>query len=148
MKNLIYSIFIFALLMTGCAGTKKKVTVAPDHKNPSPSTTKPSSGLEVEFDAVGKGNEIHVRIKNNTSAPISVSPYFFALIVNNQKPEIRYNPTIASSKFPRIRVLKGMEVSGVFSFNNYQDIVGQKFVFNSPDYKPLMTHIKAAMPEK
>ena len=148
MKNLIYSIFIVFLMIWGCAGTKKEVApVSEPGKSPSDKAP-PASGLELEFDARAIGNQVQVRIKNNTSAPIRVSPYFFALIVDNQRPEIRYHPSIASSKFPASKLLSGMEVSGVFSFHKYQNLVGQKFVFNSPDHKPIMTIIKNAAPEK
>jgi hypothetical protein len=149
MKNLINSIFIFVLLIAGCAGVEKKdVAVVPDSQKKSPSIATASSGLEVEFDAKAKGNEVLVRVKNNTPAPIRVSPYFFALIIDNEKPEIRYNPSSAISKFPATRLLSGMEVSGIFLFKNYKDLAEQKLVFNSPDHKPLMTIIKAESPGK
>jgi len=148
MKNLINSIFIFVLLIAGCAGTKKNVSVVPNAQKKSPSSATSASGLEVEFDAKAKGNEVLVRIKNNTPAPIRVSPYFFALIIDNQKPEIRYNPSSALSKFPVIKLLSGNEVSGIFLFKNYKNLAGQKFVFNSPDHKPLMTIIKGVTPEE
>ena len=106
-----------------------------------------TSGLDVELEAMANGNSVYIRVKNNTPAPIRVSPYFFALIINNQRPEIRFNPKRTTSEFPIARLVSGAEATGFIIFKDYTDLVGQKLVFNSPDYKPMLTIIKSFMTE-
>ncbi len=140
----IFTLFALTLLMlAGCAGRGGGIVSAPEPPEPVFTGLAGTSGLDVEFEAMANKNSVYIRVKNNTPVPFRVNPYCFALIINNQHPEIRFNPAQATSEFPTARLASGTEATGFITFKDYKDLVGQKLVFNSPDYKPMLTIIKS-----
>ena len=83
-------------------------------------------------------------VRTNHECTFSSVPNIFT---NNKKPEIRFDPSKSQAEFPVTNLSKGMMANGMIRFNNYQDLAGQKLVFNSPDHEPVMTFIEKYEPE-
>jgi hypothetical protein len=140
-------IFLIGVIMFGCAGKDgNSRNLSNPRSIPTPGDT-PSSVSDVEIKAKAQGNTVFIHIRNNMDAPLRISPYFFALIIDNKKPEIRFHPSLAEAELPVSSLTKGVEVSGRIRFFNYDDLLGQKLIFNSPDYKPIMTLIEEYIAE-
>ena len=139
--------FLVAIISFGCVG---KGGAPQDLSTPKPTpmpVMAPVPVPDVALMAFAQGNTVFIHIKNNTQNPLPVSPYFFALFIDNKRPEIRFHPSLAGAELPVTRLSKGMEVSGRIRFFNYDNLVGQKIIFNSPDYKPIMTFIEEYIAE-
>jgi len=146
-KCLVFALIVgFFICAGGCARDKPRMPIVPETPETNPGPVVPDSGLGVEFDVQAAGNILMIRIGNNTPDTIRVSPFYFALIVDNRRPEIRYNPAIAGSRFPLATLKTGEIANGVIQFNDYKDLVGQKLVFNSPDHKPIVAVIRETGP--
>jgi hypothetical protein len=96
---------------------------------------------EVVLGATAIGNRVHIEVKNNRAETLIVDPHFFGVIVNRKL--TRFNPATAVNQFPVSRLKQGETASGYLIFLDFSDLVGQKLVFRNPDYKPLMTVIRA-----
>jgi len=147
MRGIFKIALILCVFLFGCAGKGKKAAQDSLHalESNAEKPTVPQNTLD--FKAHAKGNQVFIRIINNTPKSIRVSPFFFALIVNNKKPEVRFDPSNSQAEFPVTKLTEGMMANGMIRFDKYQDLVGQKLVFNSPDYKPMMTFIDEYEPE-
>lgn len=146
MKGFI-AFFLVAVILFGCAG---KGGNPRDLSSPQPTPTPvmaPVPVQDVAFKAQAQGNIVVIHIKNNTQDPIRISPYFLALIIDNKQPEIRFHPSLAQAELPVAKLPKGMEIAGKIRFFTHDNLVGQKIVFNSPDYKPIMTFIEEYIAE-
>jgi len=141
--TLIFLTVMSILWMTGCRGGSVGTTI-PEVPKPVSAQIAPTSGLGVEVEATASGGSVYIKVRNNTPAPLRVSPFYVALIIDGQYPEIRYNPAMAKSEFPVINLPSGAEAAGFIHFRNYENLKGQQLVFNSPDYKPLLVPIKPA----
>jgi hypothetical protein len=132
-----------ALWMMGCKGGSVGAKI-PDVPKPVSAQIAPTSGVGVEVEATASGGSVYIKVRNNTPAPLRVSPFYVALIIDGQYPEIRFNPATAKSEFPVTSLPSGAEATGFIHFRNYENLKGQQLVFNSPDYKPLLIPIKPA----
>jgi hypothetical protein len=143
LRKIILNILLafIAVFLVCCAGKSGKLASCPVSETVRGEIA-PDSGLEVKMEANAKGNKIHISIINNTPSPLRVSPYYFALIIDNKRPEIRYSPNIAVSEIPVTTLKSGTQVSGIIKFTNLGNLKAQKLVFNSPDYEPIMTTIE------
>jgi len=141
--TLIFLTVTSILWMTGCRGGSVGAKI-PEAPKPVSTQIAPPSGLGVEVEATASGGSVYIKVRNNTPALLRVSPFYFALIIDGQYPEIRYNPATARSEFPVTSLPSGAEATGFIHFENYTNLKGQQLVFNSPDYKPLLVTIKSS----
>jgi hypothetical protein len=141
--TLIFLTVMSILWMSGCRGGSVGAKI-PDVPKPASAQIASTSGLGVEVEATASGGSVYIKVRNNTPAPLRVSPFYVALIIDGQHPEIRFNPATAKSEFPVINLPSGAEAAGFIHFRNYENLKGQQLVFNSPDYKPLLVPIKPA----
>ncbi|MBN1901223.1 hypothetical protein JW926_07865 [Candidatus Sumerlaeota bacterium] len=133
--------FLIGVIMSGCAGKNGNSRDLSNPDETQNSVAAPSQAPDVALKATAEGNLVFIHIKNNALDSLRISPHFFALIIDNKRPEIRYHPSIAQSEMPVTKISKGTEVSGRIRFSQRDNLVGQKLVFNSPDYEPIMTFI-------
>jgi len=132
---------LLAAALCGCA--KKAARINAPEPAPAPaSEIVQTSGIGIELEASASGGSVYIRLCNNTPALLKASPYYFAVIIDGEYPEIRYNPRIARSEFPVAILASGAEATGYIHFNNIPNLCGQKLVFNSPDFKPVLATIK------
>lgn len=135
------ALILLLFIIAGCSQNEPVVKV-PDSEARVKSGVEPSSGLGLDVTAITRDGAIYVEIKNNTPAPVAVSPFYFGLIIDNKRPVITYNPAKARAEFPVTSLTSGARAAGLLHFNDYPDVAGQKLIFNSPDYKPMMTIIR------
>ena len=136
-----FVVIALSILVAGCVGKGRGLKV-PNPSKPVSVKEAPLSGINVDFEARARGGSVYIRVRNNTPSLLRVSPYFFALIIDGKYPEIHYHPARAKSEFPALTLASGSEAVGFIHFKDYQNLVGQKMVFNSPDYKPMLVEIK------
>lgn len=140
-----YKVGIVALLLTvalGCAsGSREPLSSTTGPKAQELREDRVEQEPEVVLEASAVGNRVHIAVKNNRTEPLVVVPHFFGVIVENKL--TRFNPAKVVNQFPVFRLEQGETASGYLRFIEFSDLVGQKLVFRSPDYKPLMVIIQA-----
>lgn len=140
-----YGVGIVALLLTvalGCAtSSHERPSSTVGQKMQDSREKRVEQEPEVVLKASAAMNSVRIEVKNNRTEPLIVDPHFFGVIVGGKL--TRFNPAKVVNQFPVFRLQKGETASGYLTFREFSDLVGQKLVFRSPDYEPLMTIIQA-----
>ncbi|MFH0794451.1 MAG: hypothetical protein V2A74_10510, partial [bacterium] len=110
---------------------------------PTPAPTA-ASGEPVELHVYAVKNRVQILLTNKTSGNLSFSPYSFGVIQGRTL--TKFNPTFVTNEFPVGELPPGGQSVGFLTFRELGDLVGARFVFYHPDFKPVAVTIQP-MPE-
>ena len=127
--------------------TERPEPVAPTTPNspttPSQPTQPPTatSADPVDMQVYAVKNRVQILLTNKTGGPLSVSAYSFGVIQGRTL--TKFNPTYVTNEFPVSSLPPQGQSVGFLTFRALGNLVGSKFVFYHPDYKPVAVTIQA-----
>lgn len=143
MKKLWFLLFFLPLLILISCNTSKKPFNT--QENITLKINEAAKGKEFGLLAENEGKKVYIDLLNKTKDTIPVTRYNFAIIANGKL--YKFNTEKDFAQIPSVNLLPDCEVAGYIEFNGveeFNDLTGQKLVFNDGKHQPIFTIIVKA----